>query len=208
MPISYLREACLETLQDCIHAEQQGADRIELCSRLDLDGLSPGVELTQEVLKSVSIPVRAMVRPREGDFVYSAAEIQQMESEIDRFKTLGVEGIVLGVLTSAGHIDLSLLKDFIERARPLKVTFHRAIEQTPDLIDAIKLLVQETSIDSILTSGGASHASENVALLAQAIEAAQNRELIVCGKVTHENLPELHRQLGARAYHGKKVVKV
>ena len=103
--IKLILESCVETLEDAIIAEENGANRIELCSELDQDGLTPSRELTAQCVYYLSIPVMAMVRPRGGNFVYSEAEIKQMESEIEFFKQSGVAGVVFGLLTKDDKID-------------------------------------------------------------------------------------------------------
>jgi len=125
-------EACVETLEEALAAQQAGANRIELCSALDQDGLSPSEELTRQCLEQLSIPIMAMVRPRGGNFVYSEAEIQQMEQEIELFKQLGVAGVVFGLLTEENSIDLINTQLLARKVQPLEVTFHKAIDYTPD----------------------------------------------------------------------------
>lgn len=205
--LPYFREACVEGLDEALIAAKQGADRLELCARLDLDGLTPDQATLRAIKAQVNIPLRVMIRPRAGNFVYSPSEIAAMDAGIDFCHALGVEGVVFGILTSRGTVDLPTTQRLIERARPLKVTFHRAIEQTPDLERALRQLIDHTGVDAILTSGGATHAIDNLSRLERLISLAQDRELIVCGKVTATNLPLLHAQLRARAYHGRRIME-
>ncbi|MBL7973072.1 MAG: copper homeostasis protein CutC, partial [Prolixibacteraceae bacterium] len=147
-------EACVETLEDAVAAEQRGANRIELCSALDQDGLTPSAELTMQCVQNLSIPVMAMVRPRGGDFVYSEAEIRQMESEIEFFKQSGVAGVVFGLLTRDGAIDVENTKRLANLALPLEVTFHKAIDYSADIFESFQELNEVDGITRVLTSGG------------------------------------------------------
>ncbi len=140
-PPAYLVEACVEGHAQSLRAAQRGAQRLELCADLDQDGLTPDFDLIARVQQQVSIPVRVMIRPRGGDFVYTAAEVQQMQRAIAVCRDLGVEGVVLGGLQADGAIDLALTQALITQARPLTVTFHRAIEQAPDLLAAAHQLL-------------------------------------------------------------------
>ena len=101
-----IKEACVETLPEAIAAQRQGADRIELCSQLGLDGLTPSSKLIQETLSSLSIPAKVMIRPRGGSFVHSEEDLKTMEKEIDQCKYLGVTEVVLGVLDEKIEIDM------------------------------------------------------------------------------------------------------
>ncbi len=147
-------EACVETLEDALVAEKRGANRIELCSALDQDGLTPSAELTDQCLQHLSIPVMAMVRPRGGNFVYTEEEIIEMEQEIAFFKQIGVAGVVFGLLTDEGAIDTINTQRLASLAFPLEVTFHKAIDYTADLMKSFQQLNTIDGITRVLTSGG------------------------------------------------------
>lgn len=202
-----LLEACVETEAEALHAQAQGAHRIELCSRLDLDGLSPEPELLERLCKTLGIPVMAMVRPRPGDFVYSPTELEEMHQTIQRWKELGAAGVVFGVLHPDGTVNLEATARLAEAAAPLAVTFHKAFDATPDPMEALRQLQTLPRVTSILTSGGAPSAWEGRHQLKELLRTAGERPtLLVAGKVTPEILPELHAFLGARAYHGRRIV--
>jgi len=124
-------ESCVETLEDAIEAQYRGANRIELCSSLNQDGLTPSRELTTKCLAQLNIPIMAMVRPRGGNFVYSDKEILQMESEIEFFKKSGVAGVVFGLLTADNKIDIENTRRLANLAKPLEMTFTKAIDASP-----------------------------------------------------------------------------
>jgi len=200
-------EACVETLEEAIKAEENGAYRLELCSRLDLDGLTPDIELTKQVLEKVSIPIKVMIRPRGGDFVYSDSELEQMQKEIENFKKLKVQGVVFGMLDNENHLQLSQTRELAELASPLEVTFHKAIDETTDILSATAELMQIGDITSILTSGGAPTAIEGNEMLKRMIHTAgTSLTIIPAGRITNDNLSEVHQLIGAREYHGRRIV--
>ncbi|RME01229.1 MAG: copper homeostasis protein CutC [Bacteroidetes bacterium] len=205
-----LKEACVESLQEALAAERQGADRLELCSRLEVGGLTPGVELAQEVLNAVSIPVMLMIRCREGDFCYSPAEVDEMLRQIATFKALNspqLAGFVTGALTEVGTVDVPTLSRLADAAQPSPITFHKAIDECPDPLAAIQVLKTLPGITRVLSSGGASTAQGGAEMLMSMIAAAgENLTIIAAGKVTHENLAALHHSIGASEYHGRLIV--
>ena len=95
---SIIKEACVETVKEAILAEKQGADRIELCYRLEYDGLTPAKNIIEKSIKSLSIPIKVMIRPRKGNFIYNEKEIMEMESKIEMCKNIGITEVVFGLL--------------------------------------------------------------------------------------------------------------
>ncbi len=202
-----IREACVDTAENAFRAEKEGASRIELCSRLDLDGLTPGRELMEEVCSKIQIPVHAMVRPRAGNFVYSDNELEQMKDHIDLCRDCGAAGVVLGVLNDQSEIDIKATAMLAAYASPLKVVFHKAIDSTPDPVKAAQQLASIKQMTGILTSGGQATAEQGTSVLEKMIRQVGDRlEIIVAGKVTRHNLGSLHGKLNSTAYHGKLIV--
>lgn len=200
-------EACVETFEEAMMAWQRGATRIELCADLSQDGLTPAAAVLQKTCASLPIPVMAMVRPRGGDFVYSPAEVAQMEEEIARVKTLGAAGIVLGLLTPGNRVDVENTRRLAEAARPLPVTFHKAIDRMEDPAEGVRQLRTIPGISRILTSGGKITAREGVPKIREMIAEAGDRIIIlVAGRVTSENLAEIRQLTGAAEFHGRKIV--
>lgn len=200
-------EACVETLEEAVAAEQRGANRIELCSALDQDGLTPSAELTMQCVQNLSIPVMAMVRPRGGDFVYSEAEIRQMESEIEFFKQSGVAGVVFGLLTRDGAIDVENTKRLANLALPLEVTFHKAIDYSADIFESFQELNEVDGITRVLTSGGMDTAWNGREVLKRMQEKPGRRiKIIAAGKVLPENRAQIAEFTGVSELHGKRIV--
>lgn len=200
-------EACVETLEDAIAAEKRGANRIELCSALDQDGLTPSEELTQQCIQNLSIPVMAMVRPRGGNFVYTDEEILQMEAEIEFFKQSGVAGVVFGLLTETGEIDIKNTNRLSRLAMPLEVTFHKAIDYSGDVLKSFQQLNAIDGITRVLTSGGMDTAWNGRHILKQMQDLPGRLiKIIAAGKVLPENREQIAAFTGVSELHGKRIV--
>jgi copper homeostasis protein len=199
-------EACIETLEEAILAEKKGANRIELCSNLDVGGTSPSKHLIKTVSEAVNIPVMVMIRPRGGNFVYSADEIEQMKSKIKECKKLNVQGVVLGCLRSNNTVDTDITSILSKLAHPLKVTFHKAIDESNDILLAVDELMSIKEITGILSSGAKKTAAEGKEILKSMVQKSEQIEIIVAGKVQTGNINLLHDYINAKAYHGRKIV--
>ncbi|RXG11681.1 copper homeostasis protein CutC [Leeuwenhoekiella aestuarii] len=207
MSTPYLKEACVETLDQALAAEAKGADRLELCAYLAFDGLTPAPDLIKKVIEQVNIPVRVMIRPRNGDFKYNEDELNHMQSGIDLCKKLGVEGVVFGALTQDNELNLEAIEELTKAAKPLKVVIHKAIDATPQPLEALEQLLEINGIDTVLTSGGRSNAFDGTETLKAMLKRAGDKlEIMPAGKITQFNLQELHAQLGAKFYHGSRIV--
>ena len=202
-----IKEACVETFEEAILAEKKGADRVELCSRLDLDGLTPERKIIEKVLGALSIPIKIMIRPRAGNFSYNDQELNRMKEDILFCKDLNVQGVVFGILDQNKTIDMENMKYLSDTADNLEITFHKAIDQTDSIIDEIDRLLAIGSISSILTSGGGYNAHAGSSLLKKAVEKYQDIITIIpAGSITKNNIHELHQIIGAKEYHGRKIV--
>ena len=202
-----IKEACVESTEQAVNAERNGADRIELCRNLDQDGLTPEIDVIKNTMKSVNIPVKVMIRPRPGNFIYNHNEIKTMEQDIDSCKKLNVREVVIGILTASGNIDTIITKKLGSQAVPMAVTFHKAIDQTQDILYELDQLSKIQEISSILTSGGKKTAQKGQSLLRKIIDQYGKRfTIIAAGSVTHENFDEIHGLINAREYHGKNLI--
>ena len=200
-------EACVDSLEDALVAEKQGANRIELCSALDQDGLTPSPGLTLKCVELLSIPVMAMVRPRGGDFVYSEDEIRQMESEIEFFKNSGVAGVVFGLLSTDGTIAIENTRRLVKLSFPLEVTFHKAIDYSTDILKSFQEMNEIAGITRVLTSGGKDTAWNGREML-KAMNELPGRKIriIAAGKVLPENRIQIAEFTGIAELHGKRIV--
>ena len=200
-------EACLETPEEAHSAFLNGAHRVELCRNLESGGLSPSRETILSCLEISELPLKVMVRPRPGNFVYSEEELTSMETEIDALKKLPVTGIVLGVLQDDKSINLEAVQRLSERADPIPVTFHKAIDETRDPLQEMKKLSRIQNIQSILSSGGAQNAETGAKMLKTMQQEFQSRfRMIAAGSITSENLLSLHHKIEFFEYHGRKIV--
>lgn len=200
------KEACVGNLSEAQRAEALGANQIELCGRLDLDGLTPDMELVEAAL-ALSIHVKVMVRPRGGDFVYTKEELDVMAVTIGFLKGMGVQEIVLGLLTVENKIDVVSTQKLAALAQPMKVTFHKAIDELDDPVEGVRQLANIPGITAVLTSGGKPTAKEGASVIKQMIRAANRKlDIIAAGKITNQNISELEAMIGADAYHGKLIV--
>lgn len=207
MKQNLILEACVETLEEAILAQQKGADRIELCADLSQDGLTPSHELAAWCMEHLTIPVMVMIRPRGGNFVYTEQEILLMEKEIHYFKNTGAAGLVLGLLTPDNKIDVHNTQRLLDLAFPMQVTFHKAIDSTTNLLSSLELLIKMKGITRVLTSGGMDTAWEGRNVLKQMNQLAEKHiSIIAAGKVTPENFMEIAQFTGVRELHGRHIV--
>lgn len=201
-----IKEACVESLIDAIEAEKRGADRIELCDNLSQGGTTPSYGTIKLALSTLKIPVFPIIRPRGGDFYYTPAEIEVIKEDIKICKSLGAKGVVLGILTADKKIDFKTLAEFMELAKPMEVTFHKAIDELEDPTLVIDDLIN-LGVKRILSSGTKPTALEGKDMLNKMIEKAGDRlTIVVAGKVTKEILPEVSSLIPAKEYHGKVIV--
>ena len=196
-----LLEICVETLEAALAAELGGADRIELCQELSVGGVTPSAELMREVRANVDIPAFAMIRPRCGDFCYSAEEFAQMVRDLETAKESGMNGAVLGILYADRRVDIERTRALVEVARPLPVTFHRAFDHTPDLHVALDDVLA-TGAARVLTSGGKPSAEQGAAEIAALVSAGGAKIAVVCGGgINSANLERIVQMTHAREFH-------
>ena len=202
-----VKEACVERLDEAILAEKNGADRIELCSRLDLDGLTPHRKMIQDVINSVKIPVKVMIRPRGGNFVYDGKELDVMKEDILYCKRVNVSGIVFGVLKDDKTVDLIATRLLTDMAAGLEITFHKAIDEVSSIFTELDRLRSIQTVTNILTSGGADSAMEGSDTLKEMVTRYKGQlTIIAAGKITEQNLIKVRQLTGAQEYHGRKIV--
>jgi copper homeostasis protein len=196
-----LLEISVESVEAAVAAQRGGAHRIELCADLGVGGLTPGLEQMQQVRNRTTLPIFVMIRPRVGDFVYSPEEFEQMQRDIAAAKRLGMNGIVFGLLTKGRQVDVQRVRELIEAARPLPVTFHRAFDEVENLDVALESVI-DTGAARILTSAGAPTAPAGIEKLAQLVQAAMARIIILPGGgINASNALHVAEQTGARELH-------
>ena len=206
--MSYLLEVCADCVQSAIAAQEGGADRIELCSGLVIGGLSPSPCLFKEVKQNTDLKVRVLLRPRFGDFCYDDYELRTIREEVQMFRELGADGVVIGILRPDGTINLEEMEQLVKIADGIGITMHRAFDVCRDPYEALEQCAA-LGIDTILTSGQESSARKGRGLLAGLHRAARGRIQIMAGAgVGPEVIEELAPETGIRAWHmSGKVVK-
>lgn len=196
-----LIEACVDSYASCKAAYLGGADRLELCAHLVIGGTTPSPALFRQVARDIPVKINVLIRPRFGDFLYSEAEMEQMCEEIQTFRDLGANGVVIGALTPDGDLDIQSMRRMMDCAGGMDVTLHRAFDMTRDpmrtLEDAIQL-----GCKTILTSGQQKDALTGVELLRELYDRANGRIDIMAGcGVKKWNIQEIHDRAGLVVFH-------
>ncbi len=196
-----LLEVAVDSIPDALLAERAGANRIELCSNLAEGGTTPSAGSMRAAVARLRIPVFAMIRPRGGDFLYDAMEIEVMLRDIEMAKQCGVHGIVSGALQPNGGIDEEGTEALVEAAAPLPLTFHRAFDQTRQVSESLDTCLA-LGVARVLTSAGRATALEGVDGLRELARRAGSRLTIVGGGgIRASHLVQLVERTGLREFH-------
>lgn len=201
--MNYNIEVCIDNLESLHLAIEGGANRIELCSSLALGGLTPSFGMMKQAAKLSTVPVYAMIRPRQGDFLYDDDDVESMLYDIDAAAEAGLQGIVFGILTAEGNIDIRKCARIVNHAKlnGLGVTFHRAIDQCHDHRQALENII-ELGCERVLTSGLASNALAGVDVIAEMVQVADGRLSIMAGAgVSSDNVEAIVTQARVKEVH-------
>ena len=207
MNLNFTKEACVDSIDDAIRVEKNGADQIELCSRLDLDGLTPSKKLILQTIRRVSIPIKVMIRSRPGNFTYNQNDVNTMLDSIEFCQKNGINEIAFGALKSNMKIDEKIINQIVSKYTKLNITFHKAIDLVDNQINEIQKLLKFNQIKAVLTSGGQKNAvdgQENIKKLSERFK--DEIDIIAAGSITNKNIKKIHKTLGLKIYHGKKIV--
>ena len=205
--MTVVKEACVDNIQDAINAFKKGADRIEFCSNLDEDGLTPSNYDLISLKKSISIPVRVMVRPHSNSFNYNDDDLIQMKETIEFCKNQKFDGVVFGCLDDDNELDLNKIKYLADYAKPLNVIIHKAIDLTSSPVNSLMKLLEIDDVNGVLSSGGFETAELGTEVLKKMINISPNEfEIISAGKITNQNFKILHEKIDGKFYHGRKIV--
>ena len=196
--------ACFN-LESAIIAQKAGADRVELCADMLEGGITPAIEIIQIARENLSIDINVMIRPRGGNFVYSNSEFEQMKSEIEIIKKLGVNGFVFGILNEDKSINVDQIKELVELAKPFPCTFHRAFDEVLDYEQALEDVIS-CGFSTILTSGTFPNVMEGKEVLKQLVIQANNRiEIMPGGGLRSANISALDEMVNANWYHSSAI---
>jgi copper homeostasis protein len=194
-------EVVVYNVASALKAEEGGADRIELCDNPAEGGTTPSIGVIEVVRRNVNLDLHVMLRPRGGDFFYSNDEFHAMKRDLYQAQKISIDGIVFGILNTDGTIDKKRCKELILKARPLKITCHRAFDMTPDPYQALEDCI-ECGFDRILTSGQKPTAPEGAALIEALIKKANGRIVIMPGAgINEDTVASLVQATGATEIH-------
>lgn len=200
--MTMLLEVCCGDYESAQAAAAGGAQRVELCAALATDGLTPSAGLIAAVRRIPNLRLHVLIRPREGNFVYSDAEFEIMREDILMAQRLGADGVVIGALTPEGDIDVEHCQALVEAAKGMQVTFHRAFDQCREPQRALEQIIA-LGCHRLLTSGQAATAETGTALLQQLVQQAGERLIILPGAgVNAQNARAILDATGAREIHG------
>lgn len=198
----YKFEVCANSVESCVEAQRGGADRVELCAGIPEGGTTPSygdIVMARKLL--ITTKLHVIIRPRGGDFLYSDLEREIMLEDVRMARRLGVDGVVFGVLTFDGDIDMDFMRQLMAESEGMSVTFHRAFDVCRNPFVALEQII-ELGCDRILTSGQMPKAEDGVDLLKQLVEKAGDRIIIMpgCG-VNAGNIAKIAQITGAKEFH-------
>ena len=189
------------TIESCMIAQAAGAHRIELCDNPSEGGTTPSYGFIKTARENLSTELYPIIRPRGGDFLYSEIEFEVMKADIENCKSLGCDGVVIGILNADGTVDKKRCKQLVEFAYPMKVTFHRAFDRTNDPFKAMEDIIS-IGCERILTSGQKNLATDGEELLNKLVKQANNRIIIMPGSgVNSDNIETLVKNTNATEFH-------
>lgn len=204
----YKLEIACFNLKSALIAQENGADRVELCANMKEGGTTPDFKIAEQARKELDIDLNIMIRPRGGDFVYSNTEFEQMKSEILAFKKLNVDGFVFGILDRDGNVNMDQNQELVALADPIPCTFHRAFDVVNNVYQSLENVI-ECGFKTILTSGQKENVVEGITILAELVKKANNRIVIMPGGgLRSMNIGLLKQKTNAPFYHSSAIVEL
>lgn len=199
---NYQFEVCANSVESCLAAQNGRANRVELCAGIPEGGTTPSygdIIVAREVLTKTKLHV--IIRPRGGDFLYSPIEQRIMLKDIDNARQLEADGVVFGCLTAEGDVDIPLMKQLMEVAQGMSVTFHRAFDVCRNPQKALEDIIN-LGCDRILTSGQMPTAEQGIPLLKELQQQAAGRITLLAGcGVNENNIAHIARETGIHEFH-------
>lgn len=197
----FLLEACVDSVSSALAAARGGADRLELCGNLIIGGTTPDIALYKEIRKYTDIPIRALLRPRFGDFCYDEYEYSILLENIAMYKDAGVDGIVVGSLNPDGTLNVKQMEGFVRAAGDMGITLHRAFDMCSDGMETMHI-AKSIGVDTILTSGQEGSCVKGSTMIKQMVEdAGDDMTILVGAGVSAPVIEQMYKETGATAYH-------
>ena len=204
----YKLEIACFNLKSALIAQENGADRVELCANMKEGGTTPDFKIAEQARKELDIDLNVMIRPRGGDFVYTDAEFEQMKSEIVALKKLNIDGFVFGILDREGNVNMDQNQELVALADPIPCTFHRAFDVVNNMYQSLENVI-ECGFKTILTSGQKENVVEGITILAELVKKANNRIVIMSGGgLRSTNIGLLKEKTKAVFYHSSAIVEL
>jgi len=201
LPQRLVIEACVDSVESAVAAQQGGADRVELCDNLVEGGTTPSLGAIELARQLLTIDLNVIIRPRGGDFCYTDVEFRVMQRDVEAAKRAGANGAVIGILKPDGSVDRERTKALVELARPMSVTFHRAFDMAREPFQALETLIA-LGIDRVLTSGQEPTVLEGLDLITELVRRAGDRIIVMPGGgITERHIQKIIAQSGAREVH-------
>lgn len=201
---SKIEIACFN-VDSALIAQNNGADRVELCDQMSVGGTTPNIDDIIKVSGFLEIDLNIMIRPRGGDFIYTDQEFDQMKQDILRIKQLKVDGFVFGILDQNNKVDVIRNKQLVDLAHPLVCTFHRAFDVVENFNESLEDVIA-CGFSTILTSAGKQNVVQGKQILKELVERANDRICIMPGGgLRSNNLAEISQYTGAKYYHSSAI---
>lgn len=197
----YTLEVCVDSVESAIEAAKGGADRLELCANLVIGGTTPDQALFEKVREMADTRIHVLIRPRYGDFLYTEQEFGIIMRNVECYRRLGADGIVVGCLLPDGSLDMGRMKILRELAGPMHVTLHRAFDMCRNPYEALGQSMA-LGIQTILTSGQRNSCMAGGELLAGLVKESGGRlEIMAGGGVEAEVIRRMVPATGVASYH-------
>lgn len=199
-----LEIACFN-LESALIAQENGADRVELCAGIEVGGTTPNFEIVKQAREKLAIDLYVMIRPKGGNFVYTDAEFQLMQADILALKAVNVNGFVFGILKEDNTINWEQNKMLVDLAKPFPCTFHRAFDEVINPFQALEQLI-DCGFKTILTSGQSQNVMEGINRLTELVTKANNRITIMPGGgLRSTNIETIQQNTKAIFYHSSAI---
>ncbi len=197
----FVLEGCVDSVESAVAAALGGADRIELCSNLVIGGTTPGEALFRAVRRNADVRVHVLIRPRFGDFCYTDYEVDIIKNEVRRFRELGADGVVIGILKPDGSLNIEQMQALMDAAGDMWVTLHRAFDVCADPYEGLEQAVG-LGIKTILTSGQKNVCVDGIKTLKELVKRSEGRiQIQAAAGIGADVIPMIYQETGITAYH-------